>query len=150
MYSDLFTVFREHYPMVSARRNGNGMEFANDTRTFTIHTRLKTGEWQEGQDVRGPNPGGVLCNISLHEGRFEGALALPGLPDENLIPQFSARPDFSTHPYFPKFSGPYFHTMLIVFEAPDEPLYLYGHLHFPDGTNSDFLEEIVEVVRSAW
>lgn len=150
LYADLYPVFRQYYPMVSARRDCNGMEFAHDTRTFAVHTRLKTGEWQDAQEVRGPNRGGILCSISLHKGRFEGALALPGLPDDSLIPQFSARPDFSSYPYFPRFSGPYFQTMLIVFAAPDESRYLYGHLHLPDGVEPGFLEEFMEKVKGAW
>ena len=120
-------VLQRYYPDAQPRLRGDLLEFEHDTRVFFIHTRLKTGEWQEARETRGPNSGGILGTIELRQGLYNGAALLPQT-----------------------FDSRYFQT-LVMAEAPeDKSRYLYVHLSYPDTVKSGFLAEFREVVRTVW
>ena len=127
LYSRLRPVFQRHYSEVSSQRERHSIEFAHDTRTFFIHARLKTGEWQEAREVKGPNRRGILCSIELRQGRYDGAAVLPQTFDHQ-----------------------YFQTRVMAVPAPAETSYFYAHLSYPDEVNPGFLKDFEETVQQAW
>jgi hypothetical protein len=127
LYSSLQPLFQRHYPQVASRQQASGLEFSQDTRTFLIHTALKTGEWQEAREVKGPNRRGILCTIELTPGRYGGAAVLPQTFDER-----------------------YFHTLVMAVPSRDGSSFLYVHLSYPDTVNPRFLKDFTEAVEGAW
>jgi hypothetical protein len=127
LYSHLGPLFQRHYPQVTSQQEPDGIQFVHDTRTFLIHTALKTGEWQEAREVRGPKRRGILCSIRLREGRYDGAAVLPQTFDER-----------------------YFQTLVMAVPSPDQAFYLYVHLSYPDTVSSAFLKDFDETLQQAW
>ena len=64
-YSELQTLFRKHYPKATSHLLKDQIHFEHDTRVFLVHEPLKTGDWQDPRETRGPKPGGILCDITL-------------------------------------------------------------------------------------
>ena len=120
-------VLHRYYPEAQPRLRGDLLEFEHDTRVFLIHSRLKTGEWQEARETRGPNSGGILGTIELRQGLYNGAAVLPQT-----------------------FDNRYFETLVMAEASDDQSQYLYVHLSYPDSVKSGFLAEFREVVRAAW
>lgn len=120
-------VLQRYYPDAQSRLRGDLLEFEHDTRVFLIHGRLKTGEWQEARETRGPNSGGIVGTIELRTGRYDGAAVLPQT-----------------------FDNRYFETLVMAEASDDESQYLYVHLSYPDSVKSGFLAEFREVVRATW
>jgi hypothetical protein len=127
LYSRLRPMFQRHYPEVKSHQEGASIEFAHDTRTFLIHARLKTGEWQEAREVTGPNRHGLLCSIELRQGRYDGAAVLPQTFDQR-----------------------YFQTLVMEVPSPDAESYFYVHLSYPDEVSPGFLKEFQETVQQSW
>ena len=125
--SRLRPVLERYSPGARSQVRGSVLEFEHDTRVFLIHIPLKTGEWQEAREIKGPNRGGILGTIELRDGRYDGAAVLPQTFDER-----------------------YFETLVMAEPSPDETQYLYVHLSYPDGVERRFLGEFHEAVRSAW
>jgi hypothetical protein len=120
-------VLQRYYPDAQSRLRGDLLEFEHDTRVFLIHSRLKTGGWQEAREMRGPNTGGILGTIELRDGPYNGAAVLPQT-----------------------FNNRYFETLVMAEASDDQSQYLYVHLSYPDSVKSGFLAEFREVVRAAW
>jgi hypothetical protein len=55
----------------------NKIYFEYNTRLFIIHVALKTGEWQDPWEERGPRKGGILGSIELRDGEYTGAAMVP-------------------------------------------------------------------------
>lgn len=80
LYSNLQALFLRHYPQVASRRTESSLHFEYDTRVFLVHRVLKTGEWQEAREELGPNRHGILCDIGVVQGLYQGAAVVaPGL-----------------------------------------------------------------------
>ena len=77
LMSRLRPVLQRYYPTARSQVRGNLLEFEHETRVFLVHIPLKTGEWQEAREIRGPNHGGILCTIDLRDGRYDGPAVLP-------------------------------------------------------------------------
>jgi hypothetical protein len=127
LYSRLRPVFQRHYSEVSSQLATDRIEFVQDTRTFLIHTRLKTGEWQEAREVKGPNRRGILCSIELRQGKYGGAAVLPQT-----------------------FNQQYFQTLVMAVPSADETAYFYVHLSYPDEVTPGFLKDFQETVQQGW
>jgi hypothetical protein len=127
LYSRLRPAFQRHYPEVRSQQGKDGFELAQDTRTFLIHTRLKTGEWQEAREVKGPNRRGILCSIELRHGKYNGAAVLPQTFDQR-----------------------YFQTLVMAVPSPGETAHFYVHLSYPDEVDPAFLKDFQETVQEAW
>jgi hypothetical protein len=94
---------------------------------FMIHVPLKTGEWQDAREVEGPNRHGILCSVSLEEGRYGGQALLPQIVDER-----------------------YFETLVLAVASPGATQYLYVHLSYPATVDARFLKEFNGAVQNAW
>jgi hypothetical protein len=127
LYSRLRPVFQRHYSGVSSRLKRDSIDFEHDTRTFLIHVRLKTGEWQEAREVKGPNRRGIVCHIELRGGKYGGAAILPQTFDHH-----------------------YFQTLVVEVPSPGETSHFYVHLSYPDEVNRGFLKDFQEAVQQAW
>ncbi len=127
LYSSLQPVFQRYYPTVKSALTSTGIEFEHDTRMFLIHVPLKTGEWQEAREIKGPNRRGILCHIGLVEGKYNGAAMLPQT-----------------------FNDRYFETLVMAVARPDESAYLYIHLSYPHLVDARFQQEFHETLKNAW
>ena len=125
LYSELRPLFRRFYPGVSASTADAEIRFESDTRVFSIHHPTKTGEWQDASPTRGPNRGGILCEILLAKGRFQGAAAVPQTFDEK-----------------------YFKVLLLAPYSTRRDAHLIVRLSFPDGTSKEFLRRFTELVNA--
>lgn len=124
-YADLETLIARHYPAATFQRLQDGVHFEYDTRVFLVHEPLKTGEWQDAFEMRGPNRGGVLGNITLEKGPYQGAAEVPQSFDKR---------------YF---------TMLLM--APDLPAldaHVRVELWYPANVDAGFVKDFTKLVES--
>jgi len=84
-YLDLRLVVRRHYPEATAHRLGEKIHFEHRTRIFVIHEALKTGEWQDPVEERGPTMGGVHCDLEFRRGQYGGAAEVPQVFDKRYF-----------------------------------------------------------------
>lgn len=125
--SRLNPIFQRHYPGTKSQIGSDRIVFEHDTRVFLIHVPLKTGEWQEAREIKGPNRNGILCTIELRDGRYDGAAVLPQTFNER-----------------------YFETTVSQMPSLDGTRCLYVHLSFPSGVQVGFQKEFWDVMRKAW
>jgi len=122
-YSELRTLFRTHYPKATSHLLKDQIHFEHDTRVFLVHEPLKTGDWQDPRETRGPKPGGILCDITLQKGEYRGAAVVPQTFDKR-----------------------YFKVLVMASYSPKRDVHLYVHLSYPGNVSSDFLKEFAELV----
>lgn len=101
-YASLQSVFIKHYPAVRVSAKDKTVTFDHDTRLFLIHEPLKTGEWQDATEQRGPKKGGVYCKIVSEKGIYSGAAEVPQTFDKHyftvlLLAPYSKRLDCHLH-----------------------------------------------------
>ena len=125
LYPELDRLFRRHYPGIESRIGGDAIRFEYKTRVFLVHEPLKTGEWQDASETKGPNRGGILCDIELRRGKYVGAAVVPQTFDKRYFKLLVMAPYSSSH---------------------DE--HLYVHLYFPSDVSSDFLDEFSKLVET--
>ncbi len=123
-YSELQTLFRKHYPKATSHLLKDKIHFEHNTRVFIVHEPLKTGEWQDPRETRGPKPGGILCDIALQKGQYQGAAVVPQTFDKR-----------------------YFKVLLMAPYSAKHDVHLYVHLFYPGNVSSDFLKEFAELVN---
>lgn len=124
VYSQLDVLFRRYYPHVKAEASSDRIHFEHNTRIFLIHEPLRTGEWQDAREVRGPNRGGILCDIELRKGKYLGAAAVPQTFDKRYF-RLSVAAPYSV--------------------SRDE--HLYVRLSYPADAKVEFLEQFSTVVN---
>jgi hypothetical protein len=125
IYPELRTRFLRHYPQVTSHLLNGRIHFEQDTRIFIVHEPLKTGEWQDPSETRGPNLGGVLCDIELRDGKYNGAASVPQTFDKR-----------------------YFKVLIMSPYSSKHNAHLYTHLSYPSNVSDEFLKEFTEVVNS--
>lgn len=125
LYSELRILFRRHYPEATSHLLKDKMHFEHNTRIFVVHEPLKTGEWQDPFETRGPNPGGILCDITFQKGRYMGAAMVPQTFDKR-----------------------YFKVALMAPYSEKHDAHLHVLLFYPEKTSSDFLREFIELVNN--
>jgi len=123
-YSKLSALFHRHYPKITAHHLKDTLHFEHDTRIFIIHGALKTGEWQDPVETRGPKPGGILCDVTLQKGRYEGAAAVPQTFDKH-----------------------YFKLLGMAPYSPKHDTHLSVHLSYPRNVSEEFLRQFSELVN---
>ena len=80
--ASLKNVFTSYYPAVTLLEKDGIITFDHATRVFQIHAPLKTGEWQDAFPQRGPNKGGIYCEIVSQTGVYSGAAVVPQTFDQ--------------------------------------------------------------------
>jgi hypothetical protein len=83
IYSSARRIVKRHYPEATSHLLKNKIHFESDTRLFIIHVPLKTGEWQDPWEERGPKKGGILGTLELREGAYCGAAMVPQTFDKH-------------------------------------------------------------------
>ena len=102
-YASLRVFFAKHYPKVTAAAKDDGMTFDFNTRTFLVHELTKDGaQWQDAAQQRGPNPGGIYCEIQQQKGPYDGQAKTPQTFDRRyfrvlLLAPYSKRLDRHLH-----------------------------------------------------
>jgi hypothetical protein len=124
-YSELQTVFRRHYPKATSHLLKDKIHFEHDTRIFIVHEAYKTGEWQDPWEERGPKPRGIHCDLSLQQGRYQGAAMVPQTFDKR-----------------------YFSVLLLAPYSSKRDAYLMVHLKYPRDVSPEFLKQFTELVNS--
>ncbi len=124
-YSELRNLFHRHYPKITSHLLKDKMHFEHDTRVFIVHEAFKTGEWQDPWEERGPKPGGILCDVMLQKGRYEGAAAVPQTFDKR-----------------------YFKVLGMAPYSPKRDAHLSVHLSYPRNVNEEFLRQFSELVNN--
>ena len=127
LHSALSPIFQRHYPKAASTATAEGVHFETDTRLFLIHRSLMTGEWQEASEIKGPNRKGILCDIALVEGTYDGQAILPQT-----------------------FNDRYFKMLVMAVAPPSQEAYLYVHLSYPDEVSPGFLKEFTDLVAGFW
>ena len=123
-YSELQTLFREHYPKATSHRLKDCIHFEHDTRVFIVHEPLMTGEWQDPWETRGPKPGGILCDITLQKGPYQGQAVVPQTFDKR-----------------------YFKSSLEAPYSLKHDAHLEVHLSYPRDVSDDFLKQFTQLVN---
>ena len=100
------------------------IHFEHDTRVFLVHEPLKTGDWQDPRETRGPKPGGILCEITLQKGEYRGAAVVPQTFDKR-----------------------YFKVLVMASYSPKRDVHIYVHLSYPGNVSTDFLKEFADLVN---
>jgi hypothetical protein len=119
-------LFAKYYPDAThySTRDSRTLHFEHNTRAFMIHHPDKFGEWQDAREERGPKKGGILCDIELREGKYQGTAVVPQEFDERYFTLYLAAP------YSKKLDH-----------------HLYIHLKYPRDASEDFLKEFKLLVN---
>jgi len=125
IYSEVRSLIRRHYPEATSHFLGAKIHFESNTRVFLIHVPLKTGEWQDPLEERGPKKGGILGEIELRNGKYGGAAVVPQTFDRR-----------------------YYEVMLMAPYSEAHDCHLYVHLYVPRlDRNSEFIKLFSELVN---
>jgi hypothetical protein len=123
-HAELRTLFSRYYPKATSHLLKNKIHFEQDTRLFIVHEALKTGEWQDPWEERGPKRGGILCDITLEKGPYQGAA---------MVPQ-----EFDKRYFMVLVSAPY---------SSKRDVHLEVHLAYPRDVSGEFLKQFTELVN---
>jgi len=115
LYAEFQLLFRKYYP--------NNMHVEHDTRAFIVHEPLRTGEWQDPRETRGPKLGGILCDIALQKGPYQGAAMVPQTFDKR-----------------------YFRLLIMAPYSRKHDAHLYVHLAYPGNVSGEFLRDFTGLV----
>jgi hypothetical protein len=123
-FSTLQTLFAKYFPKVTATAKNGGLTLDCQTRIFLIHERPRGGgDWQDASPQRGPNPGGIYCEIVSEEGPYNDQAEAPQIFDKR-----------------------YFKILLVAPYSKRLNRHLHILLYYPDGTPETFLREFKEAV----
>jgi hypothetical protein len=122
-YSEVKSLIHRHYREASSHLLKDSIHFEHDTRVFIVHEPLKTGEWQDPWEERGPKPGGILCDMSLQKGKYGGAAVVPQAFDKRYFTVWIAAPYSSKR-----------------------DCHLWVHLSYPRNVSQDFLKEFQALI----
>ena len=122
-YAEIKGLVKHYYPSASSHIVDSNIQFEYNTRIFIVHEPLKTGEWQDPREQRGPNKGGILCDMNLIRGPYMGAAMVPQTFDKR-----------------------YFQVLIL---APYSNLYdchLWVAIRYPRDVSNEFLEKFQQLV----
>jgi hypothetical protein len=125
LYSQLRDLFYQYYPRATSHLVGDKLHFECDTRVFIVHEPFKTGEWQDPWEERGPNRGGILCEIIYEKGPYQGAATVPQTFDKR-----------------------YYKVLLLAPNAPSADAHLHVRLWYPANVNKDFVERFTAIINN--
>ncbi|MGB5850115.1 MAG: hypothetical protein WBH40_16625 [Ignavibacteriaceae bacterium] len=126
IYLSVQRIVISHYPTATSHLLKNKIQFEFNTRLFIIHVPLKTGEWQDPWEERGPRKGGILGTIELRDGEYTGAA---------MVPQ--------------TFDRLYYSIILLAPYSRKHDCYLYVHLYVPQHESKpEFNKELIELVNA--
>lgn len=124
-YSSLYIVVTRYYPNASFHMLDDKIHFEYKTRIFLIHGQSHTGEWGDVYEERGPNKDGILCDIHLRPGRYQGEAVAPQVFDKR-----------------------YYKSHLMAPYSQRHNRYIQVWLHYPKGVAENFLKEFIDLVNN--
>jgi hypothetical protein len=124
-YSELQSLFRKYYPDATSHLLRDKIHFEHDTRLFIVHEPWMTGEWQDPWEERGPKRGGILCDITLQQGKYQGQATVPQTFDKR-----------------------YFKVLLLVGYSAKQDAHVHVLLSYPANVRDDFLKEFTGLVNN--
>lgn len=124
LYEEVRQIVRRHYPQATMHRLGSKIHFEHDTRIFIVHEPLKTGEWQDPWEVRGPKKDGIYGEIEVRQGRWRGAAVVPQTFDKR-----------------------YFKDMLMAPYSDGLDAHIEVHIKYPSKVPDGFLNELTGVLN---
>ena len=122
--SEMRGLFRRHYPKATSHLLKDTIHFEDQTRLFIVHEALKTGEWQDPWEERGPKRGGVLCDMTFQKGKYQGAATVPQTFDKR-----------------------YFKVLFLAPYSATQDVHLVVHLAYPRDVSDEFLTQFTELVN---
>lgn len=125
IYREIRTLVKRYYPEATTYFLKNKIQFEFNTRPYIIHVPLKTGEWQDPWEERGPKKDGILGNIEIRKGQYTGAAVVPQTFDRR-----------------------YYSIMLMAPYSQKYDCHLYVHLYIPNlGRKLEFIKEFTEQIN---
>ena len=125
IYREIRTLVKRFYPEAATYLLKNKIQFEFNTRPYIIHVALKTGEWQDPWEERGPKKDGILGTIEIRKGQYMGAAVVPQTFDRK-----------------------YYSIMLMAPYSQKYDCHLYVHLYIPkSGRNPEFIKEFTEQIN---
>jgi hypothetical protein len=115
---------KAQYPNAKFEMTEHGFDFEFNTRKFWIHHALKTGEWQDASEQKGPQKGGIMGTFELLRGKWTGAAVVPQTFDYR-----------------------YFKALLMAPESAQHNCHLVTHLNFPADAKPEFLRDFQTLVN---
>jgi len=125
LYSELQSRFRKQYPTVASHLLKNRIRFECDTRTFMVRERNMSGQWQNPSAERGPKAGGILCEIVIEKGQYQGQAVAPQTFDKR-----------------------YFKVLLLAPYSNKKDVHLEVHLAYPKNVTEPFLKQFTDWVNA--
>ncbi len=122
-YREVRVVVRRYYPEATSHQLGAKLHFEHDTRVFVVHEPLKTGEWQDPWEERGPKSRGIVGDMEVVPGRWRGAA---------VVPQ--------------SFDRRYFTHLLMAPYSAELDAHLHVSIKYPGAVPDGFLKEMTELV----
>ncbi|NOY29593.1 MAG: hypothetical protein GXP28_05280, partial [Planctomycetes bacterium] len=124
LYNQVLKIVRHHFPDATSHKLNNKIHFEDDTRIFIVHEPLKTGEWQDPWEERGPKKHGIYGDIEIRAGRWQGAAVVPQSFDKR-----------------------YFTTLLMAPYSERLDVHLVVHIKYPHEVPKDFLNELSALLK---
>ncbi len=124
LHNEVRQVVRRHFPEATSHRLNGKIHFEHDTRVFIIHEQLKTGEWQDPWEERGPKRRGIIGDIEVIAGEYAGAA---------MVPQ-----DFDKRYFTHRLMAPYCERLAV---------HLRVDVRYPQQVPAGFLDELSAVVN---
>lgn len=124
-YHSVRQIVVEHYPQATTHLLNNKIHFEYKTRVFIVHKQRKIGEWRDPVEERGPDKGGLLGDIELREGKYNGQAGVPQTFDKH-----------------------YFQVTVLAPYSERCNCYLYVHLLCPQDVDPEFFKRLTNEIAS--
>ncbi len=92
LFREVRVVVRRYYPDATCHLVDNRIHFESQSRIYVVHEALKTGEWQDPWEERGPKKDGIVGEIHFQEGPYQGAAMLPAAFDKRYFTVWVSAP----------------------------------------------------------
>jgi hypothetical protein len=96
-YNQLYIIVTRYFPQASFYKLNHQIHFEFNTRIFLIHYTSHTGEWGNPVEERGPNKGGIYCDITLLPGKYSGERVAPQTSDLRYYKSYLMAPYSPKH-----------------------------------------------------
>jgi len=134
LFGKVDSLVREYYPEASLTNLENTIHFEYRARDFMVHEPLMDGNWQNAQQVRGPNRNGIVCDITLYPGKYENT-------------QWVWIRDPSGHRYW-IYDKRYYRELLFIPYSSTQNCHLYVLLRVPANASERFIEKFDDLISN--
>ena len=118
--------------MKSTDRGVNGIRFEYEVTTFEFPYTGPKGAKHEAEKQQGPKKGGILCHVYVHQGRYQGPLALHRAKGNNVAQHVIDRKEYKQ--------------LLMAPYSQSSDVHLWVALSYPPDVDEEFLKEIRQIM----